>query len=175
VVETAARYHHTLGIDNLPPVDFTFDEQGGLGDDAALWYGWLKDERNPSIRKLMGSTPIFRNDKEVVPLQAADMYAWHLRREYERGGSEHLPALDLLRGRGAYIDIDVKHLKRLAAQTARVPGVQLIQTKAQWRGTRAAIRAMVARGDAPPRLSHLKMQLMSLRLKLNGLRQRARK
>ncbi len=31
---------------------------------------------------MMGNTPIFRDDKDIVALQAADMLAWHVHRQY---------------------------------------------------------------------------------------------
>ena len=35
------------------------------------------------LRRRMGETPIMRNDILVLPLQAADMLVWSLRRRYE--------------------------------------------------------------------------------------------
>src|ERR1017187_8242419 len=61
-------------------VDFIFDDQGPLGDRVARWYYWVKDHVPPEIQSRLGSTPIFRHDRDVLPLKAADMYAWQIRR-----------------------------------------------------------------------------------------------
>lgn len=91
IIRTAADYHLHLdrgrpaNTSPVPPVEFVFDEQGGLGADAALWYNWLKNDQEPDIARLMGDKPIFGDDKQMAALQAADMLAWHVRRRHERG------------------------------------------------------------------------------------------
>jgi uncharacterized protein YcgI (DUF1989 family) len=35
--------------------------------------------------RFLGSSPIFRSDRKVLPLQAADLYAWHARNVVEGG------------------------------------------------------------------------------------------
>jgi hypothetical protein len=69
------------------PVDFIFDEQGEIGLEAQAT--WLNIKRlaerfaqqgRTNVLPCFGSMPIFSNDKDVRPLQAADLYAWHLRR-----------------------------------------------------------------------------------------------
>jgi hypothetical protein len=65
------------------PTDFVFDEQGSVGAEAVAFYSYYKRIQKPEIAALMGSTPIFRDDKLILPLQAADMVAWHKRRRIE--------------------------------------------------------------------------------------------
>jgi hypothetical protein len=65
-----------------------FDEQGAFGREALDW--WLNfkkllDDAPPrSIRARIASLvcdrPIFRDEKQFLPLQAADLYAWHVRK-----------------------------------------------------------------------------------------------
>lgn len=66
------------------PVDFIFDEKS---EKTVIFNGW--DEylalRDPSIRKLFGAKPQFRDEKKCVPLQAADFWVWWRRRWYEEG------------------------------------------------------------------------------------------
>lgn len=76
-----AQWHHSVGL--RIPVNFVFDEQGQMGVDTAIWYGHIKSLQPTGVQELLGSTPIFRNDKKVLPLQAADLLAWHLRRQKE--------------------------------------------------------------------------------------------
>lgn len=66
----------------LPP-EYVFDEQGAVGLKALSWYGPLADKVPEPYRTMMSNTPIFKNDKDVMPLQAADMLAWHLRRMHQ--------------------------------------------------------------------------------------------
>jgi hypothetical protein len=78
VVLKLAHWHHDMGI--TAPVNYVFDEQGVLGEDAVIWYQHIKSWQKPELAELMGGTPGFENDKVVLPLQAADMLAWHVRR-----------------------------------------------------------------------------------------------
>ena len=65
---------------NRQSVDFTFDEQGDIGYEAASWYSDMKAAFPPDARPFFGSTPGFKDDLLVLPLQAADMFAWFQRR-----------------------------------------------------------------------------------------------
>ncbi len=108
VIQTAAVYHRELGIEGTPPVDFVFDQQGGLGDDAALWYDWMKQQQDPEICELLGDRPIFCDDKQVVALQAADMLAWHVRRADEGGDLPVPEVADMIQGHGASREVPVQ-------------------------------------------------------------------
>lgn len=168
IIDTAARYHRSLGIDGVPPVDFIFDDQGGVGDEAVMWYRWLKDEIPPDLRVLLGSTPIFRSDQQIIPLQAADMLAWHLRRMHERKGLEQRPAMRLLIASGSHVAryADSSTLESIAKKMRRVPGVFLIKERRDWR--RAKKSMLEAPADAPPpsmnrALLHLDVALIRIR------------
>jgi hypothetical protein len=41
------------------------------------WHFWRQREWLPERKALFGDPPDFRDDKVVLPLQAADLYAWH--------------------------------------------------------------------------------------------------
>jgi hypothetical protein len=148
VIHTAARYQAEFAPDG-PPIDFIFDEQGGTGLEAVMWYGWLKEDQDPAIRRALGATPVFRDDKEVAALQAADMLAWHLRRGHERP-EETLPIKALLMTEGAGIDVDAASLEQTARKFRRVPGVQFVQSKAAWRETKKGFQAYLDAGVRPP-------------------------
>lgn len=68
-------------FENPEPTDFVFDEQGKIGLEAMNWYGAFKRRAAAYLQLMLGSSPIFRDDKKVLPLQAADMLAWHQRRD----------------------------------------------------------------------------------------------
>jgi hypothetical protein len=66
-------------------IDFVFDEQGKIGLNALSWWDVLKQALDPQFVRFLGSSPIFRSDRRVLPLQAADLYAWHARHVFEGG------------------------------------------------------------------------------------------
>jgi hypothetical protein len=130
VVTTAARQLHMNQVDL--PIDFIFDEQGNIGAEAALWYGPMRAMLPKHLRPLLGNRPIFRSDKDVVPLQAADALAWHLRRSREqRYQHERRPALDLLR-KDEHVEARISDeiLVSWARQFSLVPGIKSTLTKA---------------------------------------------
>ena len=67
-----------LGIND--PIDFIFDEQSR--GKKQIFMAWDNFKANAQIsKKLIGGSPIFRDDKQVLPLQAADFLAWTARRK----------------------------------------------------------------------------------------------
>lgn len=66
-------------VGDTTPCDLIFDEQGAIGRRALYWWPRWEKWIHPDRKHLLGSPPIFRDDVEVLPLQAADMYAWTLR------------------------------------------------------------------------------------------------
>lgn len=81
--------------------DFIFDEQGGFSVEA--------DAKWPSIEKvhsgetrawnkpdILGARPTFQNDKDFLPLQAADFYAGEIRRNLSVSEKIIVPARSLL-------------------------------------------------------------------------------
>lgn len=65
------------------PVNFVFDEQGKHGLNALSWLGPLKATLKEPHKTILSNTPQFKNDCDFLPLQAADMLAWHVRRVHE--------------------------------------------------------------------------------------------
>ena len=64
-------------------VDFTFDiENKSLMERINFFYSRVRDQLPKRLQDLIGLQPIFRDDREARPLQAADMYAWQIRRSY---------------------------------------------------------------------------------------------
>src|SRR3954447_2245042 len=139
--------------ESIPPVDFVFDEQGGLGTQAALWYRWRK-EADPDLARFLGAPPIFRDDKLVVALQAADMVAWHLRREHEYG-PERRRIASMIIDQAIGKDIDAATLESSAKKMRRVPGVRRVQSKAGWRVAKKDTKALVESGAPRPSINPL--------------------
>jgi hypothetical protein len=121
VMIMATRQLHVLGIDL--PIDFIFDEQGKVGMDALLWYGPMRAGlQPPELRKLLGNRPIFKTDEELIPLQAADCLAWHLRRSREEQFiHENRPVLPLLR-KDKHVEMEISEaaLRHMADQFDKI-------------------------------------------------------
>ena len=77
IIDKLAQYQERMGIVEL--IDFVFDEQT---EKKAVLEQWdaMKFSKTGVVRRLMGDTPIFRNDEKVLPLQASDFFAWWVRR-----------------------------------------------------------------------------------------------
>jgi hypothetical protein len=131
LVVTAARQLHIHDI--RVPIDFIFDEQGAIGAEAAMWYPFQKAMLPPELKPMFGAGPIFRDDKQLAPLQAADMLAWHLRRSREeRFATENRPALEFLIKDGHMETwVPDESLQSIADQFAKMPGIANVKTKKQ--------------------------------------------
>jgi hypothetical protein len=80
-------------------VDFIFDKQGKtIEADCVYWYNWIKDhpQISSNLKRRMGSTPTFKDDDDVLPLKAADMMAWHIRRHLNEEQPKNIPAGEYL-------------------------------------------------------------------------------
>lgn len=71
-------------------VDFIFDDQGPFGLEAATWFQYLRDNTSLADNDFVGSVT-FKHDDDVLPLKAADMWAWHVRR-YLADGAANIQA-----------------------------------------------------------------------------------
>jgi hypothetical protein len=122
IVVKLAQWHEAMG--ETLPVDIVFDECGITPPESAFFYNGAKNALSPEARELLGGPPIFRDDKKILPLQAADMLAWHLRRQIEiRNAAEIRPVWEklsvLLHAEAA---IDARSLNGMARDMAPVPG-----------------------------------------------------
>ncbi|MDJ0642541.1 MAG: DUF3800 domain-containing protein [Erythrobacter sp.] len=78
-------------IGNADEVDVIFDRQLDREQIITRSYALLEKQPNYPGRKRFPTSPVFADDKRALPLQAADMLAWHIRRSYRDG-------IDRLRG-----------------------------------------------------------------------------
>jgi hypothetical protein len=76
------RRSNEVGNFGFKPVDFIFDKQGPAGLKCLDWYGHLTQRVPEPDRTIISSKPRFEDDQAEIPLQAADMFAWHIRREH---------------------------------------------------------------------------------------------
>jgi hypothetical protein len=129
VILKLAQWHHDDGV--TLPVDYVFDEQGPVGAEAAIWYEDIKSQQTPELARLMGSSPKFENDEFVLPLQAADMLAWHIRRHKDNPNEDDskwptAPLIGLLR---AEVQLTKEFLIDTADKMKLMPGVAGMQSK----------------------------------------------
>ena len=61
-------------------VSFVFDEQGRIGTHARLWYLAFLTYCTRALESQLGRWPESGDEKIIVQLQAADMFAWYQRR-----------------------------------------------------------------------------------------------
>jgi hypothetical protein len=127
ILHTVAEYQLRRGI--TMPADFVFDEEGDIGNEALIWYPAIRETAPPRVRALMGARPVFRDDEEVLPLQAADLVAWHKRRKKEAPGLDSETAasqrVDELPGGEREIPKDA--LIEMASKMSKVPNVDLLR------------------------------------------------
>lgn len=66
------------------PVDFIFDERPDEEEKDAILNGWniYLATVPPEVGSVSGKPPVFADDKQVLPLQAADMWSWWCRRTW---------------------------------------------------------------------------------------------
>jgi hypothetical protein len=81
VMHDLLRFMQVLGLDE--PIDFIFDDQTrGKTKIFEAWDSFRNHAPCPNHR--FGRSPDFQNDKDTIPLQAADFFAWVIRRNAMR-------------------------------------------------------------------------------------------
>lgn len=160
MIPLAYSQHERGGMD--VPVDFIFDEQEGLGEEARFFYRHIRQGQPRSIQKLLAVEPIFKNDKRVLPLQAADMLAWHVRRSHERDPRKFwVPELLSHDGLHMATDIDADRLRHMAEEMSKIPGTAALRKRSEWRKVRKAMTEQARRGELPSmRVSRWKNTLL---------------
>jgi hypothetical protein len=84
IARRAAGEHHLViafaGLNrhagSTETTDFVFEEQTGIEDRVLKMYGRLKAA---SPRRQLGRV-VYRSDRQMIPLQAADLIAWQMHR-----------------------------------------------------------------------------------------------
>lgn len=87
-------------------VDFYFDERAEKKQIREAWDEYMSS-RPEEIRAFYGNEPRFEDDKKFLPLQAADLWAWWVRRWHAEGHPEKMEIPDF----GAWKGKRQKHLK----------------------------------------------------------------
>jgi hypothetical protein len=67
------------------PIEYVLDEHGVLGDLAVHSWRLAREAIGNDVPDYFMSPPTFKNDKAVLPLQAADLYAWNIHESLASG------------------------------------------------------------------------------------------
>ncbi len=134
------------------PIEFIFDKQDGVEDNIDMFFAYIVPHFKKRIRAMIDGTPKFVDDKEYRPIQAADMLAWHLRREHET--AEQLPLIDVLRVSGRHLISEIPNatVQRWADHNATLPGVEMLRSKSQWRNFKREFADLTSRGIDPSKI-----------------------
>jgi hypothetical protein len=129
-------------------IEFIFDEQKEIEDEVDLFFWSMMTQIPRRAKKMIAGKPLFRNDKSLRPLQAADMLAWHIRREHEERIS--LPVAALVKGEYHVVsEIDNNMISSWADHDKKLPAIKSLQTKPQWRAFKTDFRRLRAAGIDP--------------------------
>ena len=94
-------------IDQILPtnqkVDFYFDKQSEKGIILKIWDEYVA-KRPDHVRNLFGVRPHFEDDKEFMPLQAADLWAWWVRKWFDDCTPEKIEHCDFGKWRSTRTD-----------------------------------------------------------------------
>ena len=90
ITDMLAQHQHKIGL--TEPVDFIFDNESEKELCISAWEDLKRNSRS-EVLALMGDTPIYRDDKTVLPLQAADLYAYWVRNWQLSGDEDGLAQL----------------------------------------------------------------------------------
>ncbi|HXJ02216.1 MAG TPA: hypothetical protein VNH44_13420 [Micropepsaceae bacterium] len=152
VVSGIARYVAQQGINT--PIEFIFDEQEGVDDDVRLLFSHLKQSLPIEAQNLIQGAPFFKNDrdKQYMPLQAADLLAWHVRREHETRAA--IPRTSMLRNKSGHLvqEIPDDVVRKWADHHSKLPGTTDLQSKGQWRRIKREIERLQAAGIDPSKI-----------------------
>lgn len=90
-----ARHHKSkdFRIDEKEEINFIFDDKSEKNAILSGWDDFIGDIQDLS-KKYYGAAPRFEDDKKLLPLQAADFWAWWVRKWYIDGTPERIPKRD---------------------------------------------------------------------------------
>lgn len=144
---------HLASEGTITPVKFVFDEQEGVDTDVALFFDYMIENLDTVPRGLVKMPIGYGDDKQNLPLQAADMLAWHVRRQ--RGGNQdpvvNRRAKDLRSETHIEVRFSIDMLVRWGDVFSQVlPILQTLKTKGEWQRFRAVADQAKRAGFRPP-------------------------
>jgi hypothetical protein len=82
IITGLAQHSAKIGLNG--PVDFVFDNESQKATCIQAWEA-VKKSVADDCKRFVGDTPIYRDDKTTLPLQAADLYAYWVREWAQTG------------------------------------------------------------------------------------------
>lgn len=135
-------------------IEFIFDSQDGVHDDMDIFFNDMMQGISKKARSWIAGRPLFKSDREFHGLQAADLLAWHIRREHEDVGFPNMPMAELLRGRSHIVsEIPNSYVDEWAKHHRQQPGISSVQSKVQWRKLKTEVRQLKSLGINPARVT----------------------
>ena len=105
LMEAFHDYWSKLGrIPAAEKVEFYFDERSEKKIIRKHWDAYMS-ERPEDIRRHYGNEPRFEDDRDFLPLQAADLWAWWVRKWYMEGTPEKIGKPDFGSWSGSRLDL----------------------------------------------------------------------
>lgn len=110
---------------------------------------------------MISGRPQFEDDKDLLPLQAADMLAWHLRKAHEVSTPpRRLPESKRVLGNPhMFSEITEAELQGWADNFSRLPAIPMMRSKSQWRAVKRGAAQLHAAGFIPPHGTRMKNAL----------------
>jgi len=149
IISSLVRYLESRGVEEK--VDFIFDQQSNISSDIVLFFDYMCRNISPNARKLISGTPIFRDEKEMLPIQAADVLVWHLRREHEIGDVRQ--QLDFIIGCQIHLatHADEDSIRRMGQKMAVcIPEAAILNKKSKWQKMRKHLVRLMGSDYIPP-------------------------
>jgi len=150
-VSVVARHLASEGVST--PVKFVFDKQDGVDADVALFFDYMLENLDVVSRELVKMPIAYGDDKRSLPLQAADMLAWHIRRQREGNKDPTiLRRAEYIRS-ATHIEMRIPAdlLVRWGDAFSQVlPILQTLKTKGEWQRFRTLVEQAKRDGFQPP-------------------------
>jgi hypothetical protein len=101
------------GIDE--PIDFIFDERKYESDKVQSFYTEFVAGVPDEYKQMIGARPRHEDDKCFLPLQAADMLAWHIRRARAEPDDQKIKtsAIEIFDIEQKQLELDVNYLSEI--------------------------------------------------------------
>jgi hypothetical protein len=162
IILAMATFGDRVGIEHA--CQFVFDQQRGFEDHAKMAWSTtralVKKSARSDLARFVAPDPDFENDRTFLPLQAADLFAWHLRRHWDRNQVLIVPPCQVLQqfsGMGSisriYDEAELQRLRRVllkggeifAENNPDIPLVHAGKTKAERKRVRKQTKGVLER------------------------------
>jgi hypothetical protein len=84
IINLTAQLQREAGLNDK--IDFIFDKRSEE-KKVQRGFGYYRTTLSAEFEEVTGNAPIFRDDREFLPLQAADLLAWWTRRQWLTDGN----------------------------------------------------------------------------------------